>query len=71
VAGNREGGEDPHQDEERPPLMGAFDSFTNIILAIVGLVIVFALFERSRIVWLARRKRERQDRAHRKDVEEQ
>jgi hypothetical protein len=51
--------------------MGAFDNFTNVILAVVGLVIVFALFERSRIVWLAKRKRERQDRAHRKDVEEQ
>ena len=50
--------------------MGAFDNFTNIILAVVGVVIVFALFERSRIVWLARRKRERQDRAHRKDSKE-
>jgi hypothetical protein len=68
VAGDREAGEDSRQDQERPPLMGAFDNFTNIILAVVGLVIVFALFERSRIVWLARRKRERQDRAHRKDV---
>ena len=48
--------------------MSAFDSLTNVILAVVGVVIVYALFERSRIVWLARRKRERQDRAHRKDV---
>jgi hypothetical protein len=47
--------------------MGSFDNFTNVILAVVGLVIVFALFERSRIIWLARRKRERQDRAHRED----
>jgi heme exporter protein D len=50
--------------------MGFFDDFTNIILAVVGLVIVYALFERSRIIWQARRKRERQDRAHRKDAKE-
>jgi hypothetical protein len=48
--------------------MGFFDDFTNIILTVAGLVIVFALFERSRIVWLAKRKRERQDRAHRQDT---
>jgi hypothetical protein len=48
--------------------MAVFDNFTSIILAVVGLVIVFALFERSRIVWLANRKRERQDRAHREDL---
>jgi hypothetical protein len=48
--------------------MSFFDNFTNIILAVVGLVVVFALFERSRIVWLAKRKRERQNRAHRKDI---
>ena len=48
--------------------MGFFDDLGNILLLVVGLVVVFALFERSRIVWQAKRKRERQDRAHRQDV---
>jgi DNA-directed RNA polymerase alpha subunit len=48
--------------------MGFFDDFTNIILAVVALVVVVAMFERSWIVWQAKRKRERQNRAHPDDV---
>lgn len=49
-------------------LTGFFDDFSNIIYIVVALVIVYALFERSRVVWQAKRKRERQDRAYREDV---
>jgi hypothetical protein len=49
--------------------MGFFNDFSTIIFAVVGLVIVVALFERSFIVWRAKKKRERQDRRHRKDTE--
>ena len=43
--------------------MAFFDDFTNIILVIVALVVVGALFERSFIVWRAKKKRERQNRS--------
>ena len=48
--------------------MAFFDDFTNIILVIVGLVVVGALFERSFIVWRAKKKRERQNRSRPEDV---
>jgi hypothetical protein len=48
--------------------MGSFDSFANVIFAVVALVVVFALFERSWIIWQAKRKRERQKRAPPGDV---
>ena len=48
--------------------MGFFNDFSTIIFAVVGLVVVFALFERSFIVWRAKKKRERQDRRHREDL---
>jgi hypothetical protein len=48
--------------------MGIFDSFANIIFAVVAVVVVIALFERSWIVAQARRKRDRQDRSHRDGV---
>jgi mannose/fructose/N-acetylgalactosamine-specific phosphotransferase system component IIC len=48
---------------------GFFDDFTTILLAVVALVVAVALFERSVIVWKAKKKRERQDRSYRKDVE--
>jgi DNA-directed RNA polymerase alpha subunit len=48
--------------------MGFFDDFTNILLALVALVVAIAAFERSWIVWQAQRKRERQNRTHQKDV---
>jgi heme exporter protein D len=45
-----------------------FGDVTNILLLIVTLVVIFALTERWRIVRNAKRKRERQNRAHPKDV---
>ena len=48
--------------------MRFFDDFTNIIFGVVALVVAVALFERSWIVWQAKRKRERQDRSHPNDV---
>jgi hypothetical protein len=39
----------------------------NIIFGVIGLVILFALTERWRIEWRAKRKRERQNRAHQDD----
>ena len=48
--------------------MGFFDDFTNVILAIVALVVVVAAFETSWLVWRAKKKRERQDKAHSNDV---
>jgi hypothetical protein len=48
-------------------ITGFFDDFTNIIFAVVALVVVAAMFERSVIVWKAKRKRERQNRAHLED----
>jgi heme exporter protein D len=48
--------------------MGIFDSFANIIFAIVAVVVVIALFERSWIVSQAKRKRDRQDRSRREDL---
>jgi len=48
--------------------MAFFDDFTNIILVIVGIVVVGALFERSFIVWRAKKKRERQNRSRPEDV---
>jgi hypothetical protein len=50
-------------------MIGFFNDFSTIIFAIVALVVVVALFERSFIVWRAKRKRERQDRSHREDSE--
>jgi hypothetical protein len=47
---------------------GFFDDFSNIIFAVVALVVAYAAFERSRIIWQAKRKRERQNRAHPNDV---
>jgi hypothetical protein len=44
--------------------MGFFDDFSNIIYAVVGLVIAFELTEIWRVQWLAKRKRERQNREH-------
>jgi len=48
--------------------MAFFDDVTNIILVIVALVVVGALFERSFIVWRAKKKRERQNRSRPEDV---
>ncbi len=48
--------------------MGIFDDFTNILLAVVAVVIGVAMFERSWIVWQAKRKRERQNRSRPEDV---
>jgi hypothetical protein len=48
-------------------ITGFFDDFTNILFAIVALVVVGAMFERSVIIWKAKRKRERQNRAHPED----
>ena len=39
------------------------DDITYIIFGVVGVVILFALTERWRIEWQAKRKRERQNRA--------
>ena len=47
--------------------MAFFDDFTNIILAVVALVVVGGLFERSFIVWRAKKKRERQNRSRPED----
>ncbi len=43
-------------------LTGFFDSFSNIILAVVALVVLFGLTERWRLERNAGRKRERQNR---------
>jgi hypothetical protein len=43
--------------------MEIFDNFTNIIFGVVGVVVLFALTERWRLEWQAKRKRERQNRA--------
>ena len=43
--------------------MACFDNFTNIIFVVVALEVVGGLFERSIIVWRAKKKRERQDRS--------
>jgi hypothetical protein len=48
--------------------MGFLNDFSTIIFAVVALVIVVALFERSFIVWRAKKKRERQDRRHREGL---
>ena len=42
--------------------MGFFDDFSTIIFVVVVLVVAIALFERSFIMWRAKRKRERQNR---------
>ena len=42
--------------------MWIFDDFTNIIFVVVGAVVLFALTERWRVEWQAKRKRERQNR---------
>lgn len=44
------------------------DTLTYIIGGVIGLVIVFALTERWRIEWQAKRKRERQNRSRPEDV---
>ena len=49
-------------------ITGFFDDFSTIIFAIVALVVMGALFERSVIVWKAKKKRERQDRSYHKDI---
>jgi len=48
--------------------MAFFDSFSNIILFVVAVVVVVGLFERSWIVWRAKKKRERQNRSGPDDV---
>ena len=48
--------------------MGFFDNFTNILFVVVALVVGGALFERSFIVWRAKKKRERQNRARPEDL---
>ena len=45
-----------------------FDDFTNIILAVAVLCVAIAAFERSFIVWQAKKKRERQNRSRPEDV---
>jgi hypothetical protein len=45
-----------------------FGDVTHILLVIVALVIAFALTERWRIEWNAKRKRERQHRSRPEDV---
>jgi hypothetical protein len=45
-----------------------FGDVTNILLLIVALVVAFALTERWRIEWNAKRKRERQNRSRPEDV---
>ena len=42
-------------------LLDFFDDFTNIILAVVAVVVLFGLTERWRIEYSAKRKRERQN----------
>jgi hypothetical protein len=49
-------------------LTGFFDDFSNIIFAVVAVVVVYGAFERSRTVWQAKRKRERQNRSRPEDV---
>lgn len=49
-------------------MFGIFDNFTNIILAVVVLVVLFGLTERWRIEFRAKRKRERQNRSRPEDV---
>ena len=41
--------------------VGFFDDFTNIIFAIVAVVVLFAMTERWRIEFSAKKKRERQN----------
>jgi uncharacterized membrane protein len=48
--------------------MGYFDNFSTIIFAVVALVVLVALFERSFLVRRAKRKRERQNRERPEDV---
>lgn len=43
-------------------ILGFFDDFSNILFAVVVLVILFGLTERWRIEYQARKKRERQNR---------
>jgi hypothetical protein len=43
-------------------MIGFFDDFSNIILAVVAVVVAFGLTERWRIEFQAKRKRERQNR---------
>ena len=42
-------------------MLGIFDDFTNILLAVVALVILWGLSERWRIEFSAQKKRERQN----------
>ena len=49
-------------------MFGIFDNFTNIILTVVVLVVLFGLTERWRIEFQAKRKRERQNRSRPEDV---
>jgi hypothetical protein len=44
--------------------MGIFNDFSTIIYAVIALVIAFELTEIWRVQWLAKRKRERQNREH-------
>jgi hypothetical protein len=48
--------------------MGFLNDFSTIIYTVVGAVVIVALFERSFIVWRAKKKRERQDRKHREGL---
>ena len=47
---------------------GIFDDFTNILLIVVALVVLFGLTERWRVEWVAKRKRGRQNRSRPEDV---
>ncbi len=42
-------------------LLGFFDDFGNILFAVVAVVVLFAMTERWRIEYSARKKRERQN----------
>ena len=49
-------------------MLGFFDDFANIIYAVAALVIVFGFTEVWRTRWLAKRKRERQDKVSRREM---
>ena len=49
-------------------MLGFFDNFANIIFTVVALVVVFGVTEVWRTRWLAKRKRQRQDKKSREEM---
>ena len=49
-------------------MIGLLDNFANIIFVVAGLVIVFGATEVWRTRWMAKRKRERQDKKSREEM---